>query len=98
MEAPVPTVNVYSRRGKIFLAATDDVTDLEPVCYSYGTRSKSYDAENRLHADAYPFVGVGGTPTSYGYAFGSFWYDETRAYEPPNVAGVDYDGESHPAQ
>jgi YD repeat-containing protein len=70
-----------------------------PYCFVYGTRTKTYDAENRLHSDTYPYVDpTRPTQTSYGTSYGDYWMDLARFYQPATIAGVDYDAESHPTR
>ena len=67
-----------------------------PECFVSGTRQKTYDAENRLRSETYPYPN-GTTVTSYGST--STGWSPTGSpplYQPANIQAVDYDGASHP--
>ncbi|MDB5070902.1 MAG: repeat-associated core domain protein, partial [Candidatus Eremiobacteraeota bacterium] len=74
------------------------------ICYSNGSRSKTYDAENRLRTETFtyqPYNTATGAPTytatSYGFAeYGSYWSDTSGYGQPPNIQAVDYAPTSHP--
>ena len=65
-------------------------------CYASGSRSKTYDAENRLRTETFEFSGAAPTATSYGYAYaGSYWSISNQG-QPANLQTVDYGATSHP--
>jgi YD repeat-containing protein len=66
------------------------------TCYRYGNRTKTYDAENRLRSDTYPYVSTL-TQNAYGYSYGAYWMEDQTGYQPPNLS-VDYDASNHPAR
>src|ERR1700733_3982011 len=74
------------------------------VCYSNGSRAKTYDAENRLHTGTFtyePYItGTGGptySTTADGFAeCGSYWSDSSGYRQPPDIQAVDYGATSHP--
>jgi YD repeat-containing protein len=76
------------------------------ACYSNGTRTKTYDAENRLRSETFtytPEVSSGGgpayTPTSYGFAmYGAVWQDTSGYGQPRDLQTVDYGATSHPTR
>jgi YD repeat-containing protein len=70
-----------------------------PYCYSYGSRTKAYDAENRLRSDVYPYSDpTRPTSTSYGTSYGDYWMElNSGFYQPANLT-VDYDPSSHPTR
>jgi YD repeat-containing protein len=70
-----------------------------PYCYRYGTRTKIYDAENRLRSDIYPYVSPNApTQTTYGTSYGDFWMEEDFGFYQPASLTADYDVSSHPAR
>jgi YD repeat-containing protein len=70
------------------------------TCFTNGTRQKSYDAENRLHAESFTWANdAQRATTSYGYAnYGSYWEDtsQTPARQPADIQAVDYGTTNHP--
>jgi hypothetical protein len=78
--------------------AYSDPRILNARCYRYGTRTKTYDAENRLHSDTYPYVNPNGpTQTSYGTSYGDYWMEEDFGfYQPASIASVDYSASGRP--
>ncbi|MDP9023802.1 MAG: hypothetical protein M3N13_00320, partial [Candidatus Eremiobacteraeota bacterium] len=72
-------------------------------CYENGTRTKTYDAENRLRTETLTYTpgysanGPTYTATSYGFAlYGSYWADSSAYGQPVNLQAVDYGASSHP--
>ncbi len=71
--------------------------------YLTGTRTKTYDAENRLRSETYPWSNFN-SPTSepYGIAsFGGYWEDDGTPYpyghyDPATLQAVDYGADNHP--
>ena len=74
------------------------------ICYSNGSRAKTYDAENRLRTETFSYepytTATGGptyTTTPYGFAaYGAYWADSSGYGQPPNVQAVEYGATSHP--
>jgi YD repeat-containing protein len=74
------------------------------TCFSNGSRSKTYDAENRLRTETFTYqpynTGTGAptySTTSYGFAeYGAYWADSSGYGQPPNIQAVDYGASSHP--
>ncbi len=74
------------------------------TCYDNGSRSKTYDAENRLRTETFTYQpewssssGSTYTTTSYGFAqYGAFWEDTSGYAQPANLQAVDYGASSHP--
>jgi YD repeat-containing protein len=65
-------------------------------CYTNGSRSKTYDAENRLRSETFEYSS-GATATTYGAAkIGGYWEDSSGYGQPPNLQAVDYGATSHP--
>ena len=75
-------------------------------CYTNGTRTKTYDAENRLRTETFSYQpewsanGPTYTTKSYGFAeYGAYWQD-TSGYalpsQPANIQAVDYSASGHP--
>ena len=74
------------------------------TCYSNGSRSKTYDAENRLRTETFtyqPYITATGGPTysttPYGFAeYGAYWADSSGYGQPANIQAVEYGATSHP--
>ncbi|MDB5071097.1 MAG: repeat-associated core domain protein, partial [Candidatus Eremiobacteraeota bacterium] len=65
-------------------------------CYSNGSRSKTYDAENRLHSETFTYLSQVATIGTGVYEYGEFWRDTSGYGQPANVQSVDYGTTSHP--
>jgi YD repeat-containing protein len=73
-------------------------------CYSNGSRSKTYDTENRIRTETFSYQpefsstsGPTYSTTSYGFAeYGSYWQDTSGYQQPANIQAVDYSATSHP--
>ncbi|MDP9024264.1 MAG: hypothetical protein M3N13_02665, partial [Candidatus Eremiobacteraeota bacterium] len=76
--------------------------NVSAVCYSNGTRLKTYDAENRLHSDLYTYTNPSAaTKTSYGgWLAGAFWpgFDYYSTAQPATIQSIDYNIASHPTR
>ena len=72
-------------------------SNLNPYCYSNGTRQKSYDAENRLRSDIYSWANPNtSVMTPYGVSLvGGYW---AQSYQPASIQTVDYNAASHPVR
>ena len=70
---------------------------LSDIIYVTGTRSKTYDAENRIRTQQSSFDYLAPVPTSYGGSkIGGYWSDNKP--QPYDLAPVDYTADGHPAR
>jgi YD repeat-containing protein len=112
-EGAAETINYNSNGSNAHPAYTqywcpvDSLTAQNPTmrCYTNGSRSKTYDAENRLRTETFDYLPYGanssGTLTyvaiSGGYASnGAYWEDSNNGRQPANIQAVDYGATSHP--
>jgi hypothetical protein len=71
-------------------------------CYTNGSRSKTYDAENRLRTETFDHQTYSTSGPTYfaisgGYAqYGAYWSDSNDGRQPANIQAVDYGSTSHP--
>ncbi|HEV3086951.1 MAG TPA: putative toxin [Candidatus Elarobacter sp.] len=65
-------------------------------CYANGTRTKTYDAENRLHGETFTYTTQIVQSSSRASKYGSYWEDSSGYGQPANIQSVDYGTTNHP--
>lgn len=63
--------------------------------YTTGTRTKAYDAENRLRAQTSSVITSESSGSSGGWDVGGYWWHTD--HQPFDIASIDYDADGHPS-